>query len=297
MQKIKRSYGMTTKTLHKHSWFRDTDFHTINTEKPFPDKCLNLKKRLGGIQAVSGEVFLVIDAAGQKYKLHRCKNTARARRIAMIVNLLQKVFPALIGRDRCYILFSFVNGRTLEKRRTIKECFEMGKLCSYVSAIQIKGNFHFSFQRKLNDLASNKLLAPAEKKSLQQIYFQLKKQVKLCSVLELWDSGLPNFMVSEGKIFFVDEGGAEISIRGSCLLSMIEKLNSKQFKSFSQGYGGRKAMTFFTSEYELLLRLFYFVGIIFARMKRGDKRINKYLKPLKYFARKGKPPIRFLMKR
>ncbi|MBI4145792.1 hypothetical protein HY489_00470 [Candidatus Woesearchaeota archaeon] len=112
--------------------------------------------------------------------------------------------------------------------------------------------------------------------------------------MELWDASPINVMTDYKEVYYVDDAGVGISYKGACLLPIAEKLkNPREFAAFVKGYGGKKSIRFFTHNYELLLRMYFMVGITYARMKRGDAKVKKYLIPLKGLLIKGKVPRGF----
>jgi len=88
---------------------------------------------LESASAISGETFRVTGSDGIVYKLHYADSLFNAREIERNVNALPHLFPKFYGREERYLLFDWIDGRTLTKEDDDPQIYEkLGEFCADV---------------------------------------------------------------------------------------------------------------------------------------------------------------------
>jgi thiamine kinase-like enzyme len=231
---------------------------------------------LAGEVSRSGESFKVTSNTGAKYKLRYCNSLLRAREIERNVRLLPRTFPPFYGREGRYLLFGWIEGKTLTKDISLEDCYALGKLVGEAHALeQIKHEDPDSyFQERLKVLTSKGICTSKEMARIEARYQELKEKLKVDVVLELTDLHPDNFMKDNmGRIYLVDEEGFMHSIKG---LGMIKLFLTKtwlktkeQQEAFWKGYHEHHSSDYFDKDYQKFITLVGLVQSIAAKYQGG----------------------------
>lgn len=223
-------------------------------EAPFADRLELVRfEPLAVGEGHSGGAFRVEDDEGRAYKLRACGRAGRAREIERFVGLVPDIFPKLLGRDRRFLLFTFLEGyRSLTRRELLDASVRVGALTARVhragrqsrllggpGAWLVAARWRFQLARDLALLASREVVPVATLRTLRSKLAERRTRFGLPFELELDDVHKANFMIApdEGDLRYVDEEAIGIRPRGLALATLLKTANlSETLESFREGY-------------------------------------------------------------
>jgi hypothetical protein len=257
-------------------------------------------KSLIGEGAISGDSFQVTSNNDRKFKLRLCSSIKQAKRIEKNVNLLPDSFPKFYGRRGKFVLFEWINGKSiydLGKSIPPNLSYLMGKLIGEAHSLnKISNKNPDTFILGLVErIKKYEALNKTYLKKIMKCYDLLRKKVKLQRVLEFHDLNPRNFMYKgrkdskNCKLYFVDEDGIGYKIKGIGLAKplLIEKIikTEAQKKAFWKGYGEFSQSNYFNHDYQNFLILVQLVRSI-AAQSNNERNILKLKKKLDVFLAK-----------
>lgn len=224
----------------------------------------------------SGEAHLA-KYKGKKYILRICEDGETAKRYEGYYKKFKKYgfFPKLLERDGKYVLFEFIKGRNCHEQESLRFIKQIGKICGIVNTSEVKVNYEKKFFRNLNSIKRNGYLPKSKIKEIIEFYKLNKHKVKLKTALDANDVTNDNFMVSGGKVYFVDIEAIKPYIKGFG----IAKAFTSWFKTprtrdtFRKGYDSASSMRFYTEDYADLCTLIFLVQRINFKSAKGEHKI------------------------
>ncbi len=171
----------------------------------------------------SGTAWKVRDAQGRAYKLRVCESAHRARRLEGYIRRLGGIYPGFHGRDRRYLLSSFVAaprsagagfaaGNAWHAEGVQRLYFQIGKLHALAHRCPSRGRAQELDRRcggLLRQLAREGALPSREAAEAIRLYEGLRQSVDYEFRLDLRDSTPRNFVRGEEGLYFVDEEGID----------------------------------------------------------------------------------------
>ena len=259
-----------------------------------------VSKEGGGL---SGEVHF-IHHKGDRYVVRRCQSLETAQFYEYISKKFEKYgfLPKFLGRYGKDVFYEHIDGRELKKEDSFKVAEQIGRIAAIINKVKVKGSLDERFSKQLQELVSgrfylsvkekaarkrnrveNEKIEPVFSKSeaevINKIYVYLKKRTKPLLTLDSNDIHLKNYILSKGKVYFVDIEAIKPRIKGFGIAKAFvkwfktEKLRDK----FRKGYEHISPMKFYNEEYRdfvemqfLLQRINYRWKILELNMKKKD---------------------------
>lgn len=238
-----------------------------------------------GPGAISGDTFKVTGTNRKIYKLRYPDSLCQARRIEKNVKLFPKAFPKFYCREGRYLLFDWVEGRTLTKNPSVNECYQLGKLCGEIHALNDvgkKGKTDLFFKKRLDEIKKAKII---DDKTLAKIVIRFKsliKKLKIDVILGISDSHPKNYMIDKkGVVVYVDEEGLKHITKGLGFAKIKKWLKKeKQQAAFWKGYNEHHSSDFFDKDYEKFVEFLQLIRTIATKIRTNQVYENQ-LKKLK----------------
>jgi len=108
--------------------------------------------KLGG--GLSMETYLWVDGKN-KYIVRKCNSNKKAKSYEIFSKKLSKykVVPKLIKRKGGDVIYQYIEGRDLNKKETLKNFEEIGKICAKFNRLNVKNvRIDLPFDNQLNQL-------------------------------------------------------------------------------------------------------------------------------------------------
>ena len=264
----------------------------ISRDRPFADRLrLQRLEPIAEEGAHSGTAFRVYDAEGRRYKLRVCARERQAREIERCVGVLPELFPALLARDRSYLLFEYLADHAQLTRRELLDAAErLGALSAQLHAAgERAGLVHpwaqrwvslrqrLQFRRDLwllrrRGTVSARVVAGARAK------FAARRRVfGLPIALELDDVHKGNLMrdPEDVRLRYVDEEGVGLRPRGLALATLLKTATySTPIEAFRAGYASVADAAWIEPAYLEYLLLIDSVRRV-AHKVRHERRLEK----------------------
>jgi hypothetical protein len=262
----------------------DQRIDEIKRKRPFKELIIisNIKPLLAK-SARSGESFQIVSEKGKMYKLRYCFTLKAARNIEKNVNLFPKAFPKLYLREGKFLLFEWVDGKELAEGVTEIDSYKIGKLLGELHELNIKTSSREAYKelkQRFAILEKAKVFDPDTFEQIKDKYKQLRKKLKVDFLLEIYDAGPKNFVISKkGKVYFIDQGGMGHHIKGMGFSALLDKTFSKDQRliaSFWKGYNEHHSRDYFDRDYQRLVRILTYIFLISVRVKE-KKPVEKWL--------------------
>ncbi|MBS3166464.1 hypothetical protein J4444_05055 [Candidatus Woesearchaeota archaeon] len=228
--------------------------------------------------AISGETFKVISKTGKSYKLRYCTGLLKARKIERNVKLFPKAFPLFYGREGRYLLFDWIEGKSLGKEVSLDSCYQIGKLAGEIHAkeeLDSTQDIDQFFNRILANISKSEIFDKETLAKIELKYKKMKKGLKIDLVLELDDLHPGNMILDDkGKVYYVDEEGFTHRIKGLGLAKPFltrEWMKSKeQQEAFWKGYHEHHSSDYFDLDYQRFVAFLQYLRAISTRIKTGE---------------------------
>lgn len=247
---------------------------TILKDCPFKNKIHISKIKQFKIGSTK-EAFHLIDISKNSYKLRVCKTIHKARELENNIKNLNQIFPDFHGRDKQYLLLSYIKGYrppTLLDKDTL---FEIGRLQALVNQTACSGDasaLDRKFLKTLSKVAQYQIISIPEEKTIQTNFESLRAEIDYRFCLDIRDTSLDNFIKTSSKMYYVDENGIG-NLGGVGLVRLFRPLGrkptllSKKHKQYLQtGYESINK-TFWTPEYLSLVSLYDMVNRLYTRFR------------------------------
>ena len=219
-------------------------------------------------RAVSGRTFKVTDRNGKLYKLHSADSLKTALLIERNVSLAPHVFPQFYGREGRFLLFDWIEGRTLTKEESPDVYEKIGRLCADVhnlNDVQEKDLAEEFFSRLAK--ISTDIFTDQEKSFIADTFRNLNQKLRVDIVLGINDIHRVNFMVDfQDNVYFVDEGGLLHQAKGlGQARAFLSWFTAEARHAFEQGYKEKHSLDYFDKDYEKFMTLMECLRAIFYR--------------------------------
>ena len=228
--------------------------------------------------------FLVC-AGNKTYKMRVCKNKKKAKKIEQMIYIFPDCFPHFYGRSGKNLLFDWVGGNFIDKiELTNAISFKVGAMMGKANSLHGPGapkTFDAYISNKVERLNRHHIFNHNETVHILDVYKQLGSDLGVVLVPELRDMHCRNLIVTEENlVYFIDEQGFRISVRGLGLVKPLLTENmihgESNLDSFWEGYRQYCPSQFFSREYQLLLR-----SIEMLNLLRGSAKTNPNIENLK----------------
>lgn len=256
----------------------------IKIKQPFKDliKIIDIEPLLAK-SARSGESFKITSEEGKTYKLRYCFTIKAAKKIEKNVNLFPKAFPKLYVREGKFLLFEWIDGKELAEGVTENDSYKIGKLLGELHELNIKvssGEAYKELQQRFVIVENAKIFDAETFSKIKKTCEELKRKLKVDFLLEIYDTGPKNFVISKkGKVYFIDQGGMGHHIKGLGFSALLDKTFSKDKRliaSFWKGYNEHHSGDYFDRDYQRLVRLLTYIFLISVRVKE-NKPVESWL--------------------
>jgi len=254
--------------IYKDKPFSDI-LNIVNIERldDCKDSEFDLKLRYYGVP------LQIQDSNGKFYKIRAKPSTGEAKKNERLIRLIPDILPKFYGRDRNYLLFDFLQGRTSAENENPDILFKIGKICGQVNRLKAKGNkkqeLEESYCQKINYFFENGKISLRDCRRTLRIYKKLIMKIKYEVVLGFNDIRKSNFMIGlQDKLYFVDEDGIEYNIKGYSFDNIMLRLyfphvphesSEKYIKTFILGYNSVNSLNFLNEEYMRLLNFLFLI--------------------------------------
>lgn len=242
---------------------------------------------LEGTAASSGETFKIWGNNGKVYKLRYADGLLNAREMERNVKAFPQMFPKFYGREGRYLLFDWVEGRTLSLGDTDPQIYrKLGEFCADVhNANLIKsGSANRFFFLQLNAIPETILTKDQRVKVIQK-YESLIEKIDYDLIIDLQDMHARNFIIDKkNRIYLVDEDALVHRIKGAGIAKAFLRwiATPEKRQAFWQGYTSKHSNDYFDKEYEMLVNIVEYVRGISSGVARNDKyTIESYLEALR----------------
>jgi len=204
------------------------------------------------------------DYQGKFYKLRVFPSTKMAEKQESIVQLVSKIFPKFYGRDRNYLLFEFLDARTISKDENPDIFLRIGEMCGEVNNIKADGNAKKDLEEHyytvIESFLKKGIISSEDLRRILMVYKKLLCEIQYKVVLSIMDIQFANFMLdSQNKLYFVDEDGIDYNIQGYGFDTFSDKFDKKQIKYFFKGYNSVNSIKFYDKDYEKLVIFLHLV--------------------------------------
>lgn len=235
---------------------------------------------------LSGRAFVIVARDGTRFKLRQCGSAARASRIERYVGVWPDLFPALVGRDRRYLLFEYLDGHVpLTRREMLDEAQAIGGFAAHLhaagsslvspqAAAWMGFRFRVQFRRDLGLLRRRGQVGRATAQRLIAKARARHAQHGLPIAVELDDVHKANWMWRGPgtRLRFVDEDGIGLRPKGMALATLLKTATfSKQLRRFQVGYGEVADASWIEPSYLEYLLLLDTVRRVAHKLRHGDR--------------------------
>lgn len=232
------------------------------------------------ISTIPHMVFKVQDSRGKFYKLKKYELSEQIKKIESAIQLVPQFFPKFYGRDGNYLMFDFLQGRTLIENENLNIIYKMGRMCGEMNKYKFSNNYAINSakndydelsRKKIKFFLKEKIITSMDYQRILRIYEKLKQGIEYDIVLDIYDISPTNFMIdSENKLYCIDEKTLSYFIKGfSFIRPFLYWFSKEQKKHFLNGYDSVNSSEFFHKDYERFVTLVYYVVKAFYKFKTG----------------------------
>lgn len=230
---------------------------------------------LAGPGVYSGQTFMVTATDGRRFKLRRCGDVEKAKRIEENVRRFSHIFPKLYGREGRYILMEALSGyRDCTVEDLHRNARMIGRICAEIHQADVMTNYDRGefFTHQLIDLHKRGVIDDNVYLQTIAVYDRLVQDIDVKIRLDMNDIHAKNFMIDEkGNMLFVDEDGIAYRAQGMGMAKLLKQLpDDATWREFEAGYGEVETQHPFTSQYKLLLFIMETVRSIHYRVASGN---------------------------
>ncbi|MBW2046053.1 MAG: hypothetical protein JRI96_14420 [Deltaproteobacteria bacterium] len=223
---------------------------------------------------------------GQCYKLRVSPSIKVAKEYERIIRSVRHIFPKFYGRDRNYLLFELLDGRTLDEDEKPDVFFKIGKMCAEISKYKAgpnkKRELESYYCKLIRTLLQKKTISQKDYHKILDSYEYLVQKIEYDVVLVITDIKKANFMLdSHGKLYFIDEDGVDYNIKGFWFDRL--DFNKEQYKAFFKGYDSVDSLCFFNKKYERLVAFISSVSMLDFLLTLGEETTEGFKCELSHF--------------
>jgi hypothetical protein len=201
------------------------------------------------------------DFDGKFYKLRTYSSIEAAIRKERLILLVPHSLPKFYGRDRNYLLFEFLQGRSLTVNERPDVFFKIGKMCGEVNNLQQEDEKKYelkeSYCQKINCIFEQDIVPYQNYQEIISNYRKVLSEEKYEVTLGFNDIQRCNFMIGlDDKLYFTDEDALEYNIKGYGFHDVIFRFCPstsgfiKEYKrAFFLGYNSINSSIFLNQDY------------------------------------------------
>ena len=256
---------------------------------------------------LSGEVHL-IKHRNEKYVVRRCSKLSIARGYEDISIKFEKYkfLPRFLGRYGKDVFYEYVEGRDLRDRESPNVFEQIGKISARINKIKVEGEVDSRFKEQIKELVTGNfklgvkektkrkrtnnsrkpkaILSKEEGKTIEKLYYYLKKKSKPSLTLDANDITPGNFRLGkDGNVYFVDVEAIRPRIKGFGIAKFHLQWGKTPMrkKAFDKGYSSVSSMKFLTEDYLDFIYLNFLVQKLNYKIKIFKKNNpKKFIKPI-----------------